>query len=278
MSGRVKDLLGVLKGIQLISCASVRTQEAYLKQIWSNSSIRDVLEQNVAQTQNCTKKVLTNPLDELKQISKIIQETIDRSSAVLEGVRHYNTGGSVSSGASFAEAESETSSIKTDLKNLDIASITLKELENLLSEHSKNREVSLRIGDKNKKEPEPRVEDVVKEKEPPVIEKSATAPLEKVETTSAPTSETKPPIPKPEEIPAIKRASEKDFSEDEKSVKNMLNFISNYQPTTTTSSPSSESAKIVLPEVRMLFLLFEVNIKITLIKITCPFTVEKTLN
>lgn len=241
---RIKDLLGLMKGIQMISCASVRTQEAYLKQIWSNSSIRDVLEQNLAQTQNCTKKIISNPAEELKQISKIIQETLDRSSVVVEGITRYNTAGTVSNASSSSEPVAETSNIKADLKNLDIASITLKELENLLSEHSKNREVSLRIEDKNKKiADEKKVNDVVKpEPAQPIATTSAQPVVEKSQS---------PPIETKEEkvVEVKKRASEKDFEKDEKSVKNMMNLISNYQKPESSSSSDSDPVKIVVPEV-----------------------------
>ena len=93
--------------------------------MWSNSSIRDILEQGCSQTQQCGKKIATNPGEELQQIGKILRETLDRSSVVVEGIKQYgtsNTNFSVESVKEFA-----TPSKITDLKNLDIASITLGE-------------------------------------------------------------------------------------------------------------------------------------------------------
>ena len=175
--------------------------------MWSNSSIRDVLEKGFDQTQQCGKKIATNPGEELKKINQLLKETLDRSSVVVEGIKQYgssNTNFSVESVKEFA-----TPSINTDLKNLDIASVTLKELENLLSEHNKNRNVSLRI---DKEPKETKSEDKPESK---VIKEIST------ENPIAPASK-----PKSNGLtrPTLK-PSEKSILEEEKRVQSVLSFI-----------------------------------------------------
>lgn len=206
---RASDLLGILRGIQRVTQASLAAQEAYLKHLWSHSSVRDVIEKNAKQSSECGKKMVKNPTQELQNISNVIKETFERSSVVVEGIKQYTSSGRTSEPIGTVEMTNDTksySSIK-NIKNLDIASITLKELENLLAEHNKMRQVSLRIDEdaklksKNSKKAEQKKIDPI----PPV----ALKPDQSTESSTATTA----------------TAS---VAEDEKSIDNMMKFITNY--------------------------------------------------
>ena len=43
----LKDLFGVLKGIQKVASEGVRQQETYAKHLWTNSSIRSVFNESL---------------------------------------------------------------------------------------------------------------------------------------------------------------------------------------------------------------------------------------
>lgn len=149
MSKYSSDLLGLLRGVGLVASASVKTQEQYLKHIWSHSSVRDAIEASVKQTSDCSKKTFNNPSQELQNVNNFVKESVERSSLVLEGLRQYVSSGKSTNPLGEVEISDNSrsksfSSIK-NIQNLDIASITLKELENLLAEHNKIREVNLRI-------------------------------------------------------------------------------------------------------------------------------------
>lgn len=195
---RSQDILGLIRGIQLVTGASLKTQEAYLKHLWSHSSVRDAIEKSASQTSECGKKVITNPSLELQKVGKILQETFARSSVVVEGIKQYSAGGK-SSMQQFNQAETvNDKSFSSSIKNLDIASITLKELENLLAEHNKMRDV------------------VVKPKEVKKI-------VEEVKVVASP--------PKPRIEPTASVAK------DEKQVENIMSFITNYdRPVETLST------------------------------------------
>lgn len=208
---RSQDILGLLRGIQLVANASVKTQEAYLKHLWSHSSVRDAIEKSATQTSECGKKVITNPAQELKNVGNILKESFERSSVVVEGIKQYTASGRTTHPIGEIESANGTKSYSTikNIQNLDIASITLQELENLLSEHNKMREVKLRLGDdfkaKSKKaKPEKKPEPV----------------------------ETPPPRPAP---PKPKVAPTESISHDEKQVESVMKFITNYDRETTSS-------------------------------------------
>ena len=106
-----------------------------MKHLWSHLSVRETIEKCAAGSSDCGKKVVTNPGEELQRVGKILQETFARSSVVFEGIRQYSSNGK--STMNNAEVLSDSKSFSSSIKNLDIASITLKELENLLAEHNK---------------------------------------------------------------------------------------------------------------------------------------------
>lgn len=225
---RSQDIFGIIRGIQLVLNASARTQEEYLKHLWSHSSIRDLLEKNVAQTQQCGKKVFENPTKELENIGNVLKETLERSSLVAEGVRKYaqsdRTSQFFSSGDRLTSDSKPFAAIK-GLENLDIASITLKELENLLAEHNKIREVNLSN------------DNVVVEKkkpEPPKIE-----PVKVVDVEQTATVATQRASPPPPPIST-------NLDKDTKQVESMINLISNYSD---DRRPVEPIASVGVPEV-----------------------------
>lgn len=231
---RSQDILGLIRGIQLVANASVKTQEAYLKHLWSHSSVREAIEKSANEASESGKKVIANPGQELQNVGNILKETLQRSSVVVEGIKQYTASGRTSHPIGDIEVTNGNKSYSTikNIKNLDIASITLKELENLLSEHNKIRDVNLRLDDSFKsksKKPEiklkPKIESVKLEK--------------KVE--SAPPA---PPKPKIEPTPSI--------ANDEKQVESVMKFITNYDR--EVASPPSGDFKSFVPEVRKSFI------------------------
>lgn len=54
MSQIRKDLFGVLKGIQMVASEGVRLQENYAKHIWSNSSVKSLLDETTNEFRNKT--------------------------------------------------------------------------------------------------------------------------------------------------------------------------------------------------------------------------------
>lgn len=121
-----------------------KNQEDCLRHLWANSSIRDIVEQNLKESQKKTQEFMKNPSKEFQDISQAIKEALERTSVVAEGLKQFS-----STSTKFAKPGSDLEPNKTldltNLANLDFSSITLKELEGLLSQHSKNRDVSLRF-------------------------------------------------------------------------------------------------------------------------------------
>lgn len=204
MSKYPQDIFGILRGISLVASASIRSQETYLKHIWSHSSVRDAIENSAKQTSECGKKVINNPSQEFQNINHYVKESFLRSSVVLEGLRQYMSNGRTSEPIGAIEI-SEDSKIKSystikNIKNLDIASITLKELENLLAEHNKIRQVNLKID--NNFKPKKSKADKVEQKEDPLV-KIKPIVFPKIEPTAS-------------------------IVKDEKQVENVMKFITNY--------------------------------------------------
>ncbi|XP_017480708.1 PREDICTED: aarF domain-containing protein kinase 4 [Rhagoletis zephyria] len=184
MARSAQDALAVLRGIQLVAEALCREQSAQCKQRWSQSSIRELLQGNFQQSANYLQQVGTQPTEELKKLQQLLQETSERTCVVIEGLRQLSLskvpnelrmtqqtlqramsdvigdagigktageGGAVkpsgtvnfsSSNAGAANAGKTGSPL--DATQLDISSITLQELEEILSKRNKNRDISLR--------------------------------------------------------------------------------------------------------------------------------------
>lgn len=244
---RSQDILGLIRGIQLVANASVRTQEAYLKHLWSHSSVREAVEKSANQTSECGKKIITNPGQELQNVGNILKETLERSSVVIEGIRQYTASGRSSHPMSDIEVLNGNKSYSTikNIKNLDIASITLKELENLLSEHNKIRDVNLRLDDSFKpKSKKYKAKSDVKV-EPVKLEPKA----EPVKLKPIPAA---PARPKVEPTPSI--------ANDEKQVESVMKFITNYDR--EIASPPSGDSKSSVPEVRKRFIKTYLRLKV----------------
>lgn len=43
----IKDILGVLKGIQKVATEGARQQESYAKHLWANSSVKSVIDESL---------------------------------------------------------------------------------------------------------------------------------------------------------------------------------------------------------------------------------------
>lgn len=230
---RSQDILGIIRGIQLVANASVKTQEAYLKHLWSHSSVRDAIEKSATPTIECGNKMIKNPAEELQKVGNLLKETLERSSVVVEGIKQFSASKRASSAyfddIEISQGTKSYSSIK-HIPNLDIASITLKELENLLSEHSKLRDVSLRIDSANTSKAKPQEKLVVKA-EPLVFQPETQKPVRK------------PPQPDEEQM--------KNITNDEKKVESVMKFITNFEREPETSS--NEKSKSFVPEVRKTF-------------------------
>jgi hypothetical protein len=225
MSKYSQDLIGLLRGAKLIASASIRAQEQYFKHIWSHSSVREAIESGVKQTSECGKKITQNPSQEFQNLNQFVKESVERSSVVVEGVRQFmsNNKSSMPIGSVDLAQDSSSKSFSSikNIKNLDIASITLKELENLLAEHNKIREVNLKIDDDFKPTKSKKKKD---EKLPKIEEVKISKPVEAV---IAPAS----------------------VIEDEKQVASMMNLITNFD-----RKPSEEKIeKVPVPEVSFNF-------------------------
>jgi aarF domain-containing kinase len=225
-----QDIFGVIRGIGLVANASLKSQEAYAKHIWSHSSVREAFENNAKEVAECGKKIISNPSQELQNINHIMKETVERSSIVATGLKQFMSNGRTSEPIGSIQISDDTSSksfssIK-NIKNLDIASITLKELENLLAEHNKIRDVNLRMDDNFKAKKTRNADKIFKsiEKKADNIETIAQKPKVHIEPTS-------------------------NVINDEKKVENMMNFITNYDKKSEETN-TNEFFAVKVPEVR----------------------------
>lgn len=127
---RMQDTIALVKGLQIVAKASSEMQQKYIKHIWANSSIRDVIQSNLNQAKQCTAKFSRNPSKELEAVVQSLRETVERSSMVVEGVKQYTV-----SSMKIDAKQTSTSSVDAENPGLDISSITLNELQAILSQH-----------------------------------------------------------------------------------------------------------------------------------------------
>lgn len=127
---RIQDAIALLKGLQIVAKASTETQQKYLQHIWANSSIRELVQSSLTQAQQCTSKFGKNPSKEVETLANSLRETLQRSSMVVEGVKQFTVTSMKVDGS-----KPNTSSVEADNTGLDISSITLKELQSILSQH-----------------------------------------------------------------------------------------------------------------------------------------------
>lgn len=119
--------MGVLRGVQIVARAVGDQQEQCLKHLWANSSIRDA----ISSLPKCNATKGDGP-----DLQNTIRETLERGSVVLEGMRHLVKSPQQSP---FSSGSPIPSSLVPDPNNLDISSLTLRELENFLSQQNKTR-------------------------------------------------------------------------------------------------------------------------------------------
>ncbi|XP_055854245.1 atypical kinase COQ8B, mitochondrial isoform X2 [Episyrphus balteatus] len=225
MARSTQELAGLLRGLQIIVNAVAKENQTLYKHLWSNSSIRELIEGNLDLSRKYLEKVATNPAEELKSLQSLLKETQERTCVVAEGVKQLNkiqlpqqmnesilkmSQNSSQGQGPEPNPTKNPQQFATDAANLDISSITLKELEKILSKRSKDREVSLRLATTK----------VVSEPPQPMV------------------AEEKPTVPKP--------SVSKSMTDDEKFVGNVLNIIKTGAAEETFIPPSSE--QIVLPK------------------------------
>lgn len=139
---RAKDTLALLKGLQLIAKASLQTNEEYLRHILANSSIRDIIVSNCEQAKQFTNRITTNPNKEFENVASTLKETVERSSVVAEsiyqfGVSQSNTLQRINQ---LSNKPKEMVESVAHVGHLDISAITLKELEQYLSNQYNKRD------------------------------------------------------------------------------------------------------------------------------------------
>ncbi|XP_059618185.1 atypical kinase COQ8B, mitochondrial [Phlebotomus argentipes] len=131
---RSQDLVALLRGLQIVLEATVKTQEQCFQRLWANSSIREIVLQNREMSSKCLNKFLQDPSKKLSGVSDNLKEAAERGSVVLEGIRQLTA----------SSVKLEPRNVTKDLGNVDIASLTLKELEHYLAQN-KNRSPEARF-------------------------------------------------------------------------------------------------------------------------------------
>uniref|UniRef100_A0A1A9WCM4 ABC1 domain-containing protein n=1 Tax=Glossina brevipalpis TaxID=37001 RepID=A0A1A9WCM4_9MUSC len=164
MSRVGQDVLGVLRGVEMVAKAVLQERSKSCKHMWINSSLREILERNLKLGSECLQSASGNPMGELKKLQRLIEETGERTYVVTEGLRQLvgtkvsqefkmrQTPDSISSvsnakkesGKEVSASDKISMHKNVDAANLDISSITLEELEDILSKRHKDREISLR--------------------------------------------------------------------------------------------------------------------------------------
>ncbi|XP_034490633.1 atypical kinase COQ8B, mitochondrial [Drosophila innubila] len=180
MARAAQDVLGVLRGLQIVAEACGREHLALTKHLWSNSSVRELLAANVTQTADAVRTAGEQPSEELKKLQELLQETGERGYVVAQGLCQLietklpcdlsvmqrmnwqpNTAATAAAaggvggagGATVGGSGGNRSHIDAaDAANLDISSITLLEFEEILSKRNKNRNVSLRTANTESKQ------------------------------------------------------------------------------------------------------------------------------
>ncbi|XP_055298987.1 atypical kinase COQ8B, mitochondrial [Sitodiplosis mosellana] len=132
---RTKDTLALLKGLQLIAKASAQTNEEYLRHLWANSSVRDVISSNCVQAKQFTDRITRNPNKEFENVTNVLKETVERSSVVAESLYRFGVSQSTTLQkiSEISNKPKEVVDTVTSASHLDISAITLKELEQYLS-------------------------------------------------------------------------------------------------------------------------------------------------
>lgn len=133
---RSKDTLAVLKGLQLIVKAAVRSNDEYSRHLWSNSFVRDILAANCTRAKAFTDRLSTAPDRELDHVTHLLREAVERTGVVAESVYRLGVAQSPTLGKLNAMAQRPMDSVdkmRNATQMPDISAITLKELEQYLS-------------------------------------------------------------------------------------------------------------------------------------------------
>lgn len=140
---RSRDTLAILKGLQLIAKASVRTNDEYLRHLWANSSFRDVVANNCVEAKRFTAKLTTQPGKEFENVSNVLRETVERSALVVESLSKFGASqmNIMQKVNDITDAPKEVVKTVSNAANLDISAITLKELEQYLSNQYNRNEI-----------------------------------------------------------------------------------------------------------------------------------------
>ncbi|XP_039959413.1 atypical kinase COQ8B, mitochondrial [Bactrocera tryoni] len=180
MARSAQDALAVLRGIQLVVEALCREQSTLCKNRWNQSSVRELLQGNLQQSANYIQKVGEEPAEEFKRLQQLLQETSERTCVVIEGLRQLvvakqpcdlrmsqqklqramsdafdgsNVGDkqqpsslkpNTSVNISASNCDGNKAAGQLDAEHLDISSITLNELQDILSKRNKDRHINLR--------------------------------------------------------------------------------------------------------------------------------------
>lgn len=234
---RAQDALALLRALKIVAEASGKMHSEYARHLWANSSVRELLEQQLKQSEDTVKKLLQNPNVELEKAGGLLKETLERSAVVAEGLKQLaaislpkvtgpggigGTTGPIRFTGGFGQQaqeqdQSAAAGRTSDIGNLDISQITLKELEAILSEHSKNRQVNLSLdGDKRKPLEPKKLQDLAD-----------------------------PPIPPPQQTHEIKVPPT--ATKDQEQVSKMINLVASYKPNVPIEPPTP-AGPIELPQ------------------------------
>ncbi|XP_061390118.1 atypical kinase COQ8B, mitochondrial [Musca vetustissima] len=264
MSKAGSDILAVLRGLQIVLEQVQREHRELSRHLWANSSIRELLEENLKLGKEYLQKTGQNPTEELKKLQQLLQETRERSCVVVEGVKQLTaakiatdfkmtqmpsfTSAATSAGEKIEQMMSGrpgeqmvthstvdsqqrvtkegklsplTAAGKIDAANLDISSITLKEMEEILS---RRLEIRKRENMEQQKQ-ETKTESTSSPNETTAASYS-TSSSTAASSTSAPVTDS--------------------MKADSVYVKNMLSFVAG-APAEGTTATSPNSAQIELP-------------------------------
>lgn len=235
---RGQDLVGLLKGAQMVAEALAKERSSYARHLWANSNFRQLLGSSAEELQKRAEKVLKEPGKELESFGGVVKEALDRSTVVTQGIKQFvaatplgksdtTTAQSEDTSRSSGGSGAVSGDQKIDLSDLDVSSVTLRELEEILSE-VKQKKVRLRFDDKKRKERE-------REKK----ESQQETPLTKEVKFTPPIA----PVLQPQQQVETK---------DVKHVKGIIDLVATYKRDDTDPSPppvdeSQSDGKIILP-------------------------------
>ncbi|XP_055382126.1 atypical kinase COQ8B, mitochondrial [Condylostylus longicornis] len=228
---RVQEILGVLRGIQKVVGAGLKENELVIKHKWANSSAKEIIENNINLSKNLTEPWTSNPKGETKKVQGLIKEAAERTYVVTEGLRqlmnikintnfNYNNSESAVKGNNIKM--NDQANIKNELpENIDVSSITLKELEQILAKHGRDRQINLRVNTQQTK----------------LVENRNT--VEKTEPSYKTLNQT------PQQI-NLQKPDANIFREDEKQVENIMSAITGkFKDDKESNIPNSEEPQKV---------------------------------